>query len=204
MFELCFRNTLVSYLQLHYRPHKERRGGRRVQNLNISSWGQWKLWRLPRSKSGQTATESTRPFGSFVVYIQNLESNAFTAEKQKLRSCSHLFVFYCCHIPAAQRCTQYNPAPCDSPRIQWNPAFGRRCSGSCGYSLRCLLCSLWQAQRSPGEPPENQRMNLSSALLCWRNKREKEIRGLRGTEEMSAGGLFTSELCKVFIDPMSN
>lgn len=208
MFELCFRNTLVSYLQLHYRPHKERRGGRRVQNLNISSWGQWKLWRLPRSKSGQTATESTRPFGSFVVYIQNLESNAFTAEKQKLSSCSHLFVFYCCHIPAAQRCTQYNP------RTVWLTTHPVESSFRSAMQRKLRLqppLSFVQSLTGPKESRRTSRESkdeliISSSLLKEQARKgtQLQIRGLRGTEEMSAGGLFTSELCKVFIDPMSN
>lgn len=63
----------------------------------------------------------------------------------------------------------------NSPRSRWSPTCGQICSGSCGCSLRCLSCSLWQARKNRGEPPENQRRSWSSALLCQRNERQTKV-----------------------------
>lgn len=129
------------------------------------SGGQLTFWWRLGSKSGCSL------FGSLLYVIKNCLQ---LKSKSSMHVCI-IWAFYCCHILALPPCTQHHLAPHDSPRIQWSPAFGQLCSESCGYILRCLWCSLWQAQRSLGEPPENQRMNWSSALLCWSKKQEEKL-----------------------------
>lgn len=60
-----------------------------------------------------------------------------------------------------------------SPRSQWNPTCGQRCSGSFGCSLRCPWNSLARAQKSPAGPPDCRRMRKSSAPLWWTSTKKK-------------------------------